>query len=204
MPLLGQVDVDLNTSHFCPTDLGTQVLGWIWWVLSVHYLACTWPLNPQLGPLPGVASSNLCTELLQPLPPATPLSMSCGCRWLLPHQGSNLILPQILVPSASSGRKSGQEWGLEREGEDPPRPPGLHYFTFTEEIHLFPGSFSLPSCLVCLWARLCPLPALGAVRSPPCSSVWQGRSRAAVRGVCVSGRPASPVGPSPSALPHSL
>ena len=75
-------------------------------------------------------------------------SMSCGCRWLLPHQGSNPILSQILVPSASSGRKSGREWGLEREGETSPPscPPGRHYFTFTEETHLFPGSFSLPSC----------------------------------------------------------
>lgn len=168
MPLLGQVDVDLNTSHFCPTDLGTQVLGWIWWVLSVHYLACTWPLNPQLGPLPGVASSNLCTELLQPLPPATPLSMSCGCRWLLPHQGSNLILPQILVPSASSGRKSGQEWGLEREGENPPppsRPPLFHIYRRNSPLSWFflsPVLPSLPlgSALPPPCPRGCPLPSL--------------------------------------------
>ena len=78
MPLLGQVDVDLNTYHFCPTDLGTQVLGWICRVLSAHYLACTWPLNPQLGPPPGVAFSHLCTELLQPLPPAPPTPCPAG------------------------------------------------------------------------------------------------------------------------------
>lgn len=171
---------------------------------------CSLPGMHMAPESPAGATAGGC--LLQPVHGAPAAPATC-------HTPLHVLRVQVASPSprvqpdppsnlSSLCIQRKEKWagvGLgEGGGGPPPRPPGLHYFTFTEEIHLFPGSFSLPSCLVCLWARLCPLPALGAVRSPPCSSVWQGRSRAAVRGVCVSGRPASPVGPSPSALPHSL